>query len=200
MHRFKHLITVLKHKHYVFKYARKLHIPWLGFKHDLSKFSYTEFHLSAKYYAGDKSPTIIERQYNDGVSKITMHHAFRNKHHWHYYVDFIKDGIIIAKIDFKHSLEYVADIISASRVYKKKEFNYQGVYNYFKSHSEHYLMHPGNKEFILWCVDSIDKLGFKKLKKKYLKENYYLIMNKYTNSILIPYNDFSFKYVDVKHE
>ena len=71
MHRFKHLITVLKHKHYVFKYARKLHIPWLGFKHDLSKFSYTEFHLSAKYYAGDKSPTIIERQYNDGVSKIT---------------------------------------------------------------------------------------------------------------------------------
>lgn len=89
MHPFKHLFTVLRHKWYVFNYACKLHIPWTGFVHDLSKFSAIEFWLSAKYYAGDKSPTIIERQYNNNVSKITLHHTLRNKHHWHSYVDFL---------------------------------------------------------------------------------------------------------------
>ena len=51
---FKHLFTVIKHKHYVFLNACKLHIPFLGFKHDLSKFHPTEFFRSVKYFAGDK--------------------------------------------------------------------------------------------------------------------------------------------------
>ena len=119
---FKHLFTVIKHKHYVFLNACRLHIPFLGFKHDLTKFHPTEFFRSVKYFAGDKSPTIVEREYNNGISKITLHHTLRNKHHWHAHVDFLPRGIIIAPIDYRHSLEYVADILSASKVYMKKNY------------------------------------------------------------------------------
>ena len=52
-----HLKTVLTHKWYVFIYCCKLGIPWQGIKHDLSKFSWTEFSESVKYYqGGEKSP------------------------------------------------------------------------------------------------------------------------------------------------
>ena len=122
--------------------ACRLHIPFLGFKHDLTKFHPTEFFRSVKYFAGDKSPTIVEREYNDGISKITLHHTLRNKHHWHAHVDFLPSGIIIAPIDFRHSLEYVADILSASKVYMKKNYTIHKAYEYFYNECFHYLMHP----------------------------------------------------------
>lgn len=193
----KHFITVIKHKHYVFKYARRLHIPFLGFKHDLSKFSPTEFFLSAKYYAGDKSPTIVERHYNNNVSRITLHHTLRNKHHWHPYVDFLPDGFIIAPIDYKHSLEYVCDIMAATRVYNKR-VDLDKTYNYFEAHSKRYFMHPLNKEFILWCVNEIREFGFKRMKKKYTKNKYNELKNKYEPSMFIPYDNFSFDYLNIK--
>ena len=200
MHPFKHLKVVLKHKWFVFIYACRLHIPWTGFMHDWSKFSPTEFIRSAKYFAGDKSPTIVERQYNNGVSKITLHHTLRNKHHWHCYVDFMPTGLIIDKFEFKHNVEYVCDIMSASKVYMKEKYTIHMAYDYFEKHSKWYLMHPGNKEFVLWCVDEIDKYGFKHMKKKYLKENYQRIMAKYPPAIFIPYDNFNFDPVTIKED
>lgn len=196
MHLYKHFLTVIKHKHYVFKYAKKLHIPWIGFLHDLSKFSFTEFYRSAKYFAGDKTPVYNERKDNNGISEITLHHAKRNKHHWHYYVDYLKEGMIIAPINYKHSLEYVCDIMAASKVYNK-QLDFDEVYQYFESHSKTYFMHPLNKEFILWCVYEIKCFGFKKMKKKYTKAKYNQIKQKYKTAILIPYNNFSFQALDI---
>lgn len=190
---FKHLNTVIKHKHFVFKYARKLGIPFIGFFHDMSKFSYTEFHLSSKYFSGVRSPTAIERLDNDMWSNICAHHVGRNKHHWHYWVDFIKDGIVVREIPFKHAVEYVCDIMSASRVYNPKEFSYMKVYNYFNEHSKRYLMHPQTKEFILWVVDSIDKNGFKETKKN-LKPKYQELHEKYGSvTILLPFSEINMK-------
>ena len=195
---FKHLFTVIKHKHYVFLNACKLHIPFLGFKHDLSKFHPTEFFRSVKYFAGDKSPTIVEREYNAGISKITLHHTLRNKHHWHAHVDFLPKGVIIAAIDYKHSLEYVADILSASKVYMKKNFTIHKAYEYFYNECNHYLMHPLNKEFILWCVSEIEECGFRKMKKKYTKNKYNELVNKYPKSMFIPFDNFSLSLLDIK--
>lgn len=195
---FKHLMTVLRHKHFVFWNAWRLHIPWLGFIHDLSKFHPTEFFRSVKYFAGDKSPTIVERQYNDGISRITLHHTLRNKHHWHSSVDFLPTGIIIAPIDYRHSLEYVSDILSASKVYMKKTYTIHKAYEYFYNECPHYLMHPLNKEFILWCVSEIEQYGFRKMKKKYTKAKYYELKKKYTNSVFIPFDNFSLSYLDIK--
>ncbi len=195
---FKHLFTVIKHKHYVFLNACRLHIPFLGFKHDFTKFHPTEFFRSVKYFAGDKSPTIVEREYNDGISKITLHHTLRNKHHWHAHVDFLPSGIIIAPIDYRHSLEYVADILSASKVYMKKNYTIHKAYEYFYKECPHYLMHPLNKEFILWCVSEIEECGFRKMKKKYTKNKYNELVNKYPKSMFIPFDNFSLSLLDIK--
>ena len=47
---FGHLKTILIHKYWVFVYCHKLGITWQGIIHDLSKFSWTEFSESVKYY------------------------------------------------------------------------------------------------------------------------------------------------------
>ena len=194
---FKHLNVVIKHKWLVFIYGIRMHIPVIAFFHDLSKFHPVEFFRSVKYFAGDKSPTIIERQYNNSVSYITLHHTLRNKHHWHCYVDFLPKNIVIARINYKHSVEYVCDILAASKVYLKKDYTPKSAYEYFSEHSKTYLMHPANKEFVIWCTDEISKYGFKKMKKRYLIDNYNRIINKYPVSILIPFDNFSLDYLNI---
>ena len=44
----KHFITITQHKILVFKLSIKAGIPWRGFMHDFSKYSFTEFFESAK--------------------------------------------------------------------------------------------------------------------------------------------------------
>ena len=119
---FKHLWVVLKHKHNVTYYASKLGIFWTGFVHDLTKFTPTEFGLSVKYFHGKKSPTIVERADNDNFSYICVAHTGRNKHHWQYWVDYTRYEMVVNRIPYKHSLEYVADVLSASKVYNPKDF------------------------------------------------------------------------------
>ena len=183
---FKHLKVVVRHRHNVLKYSTKLGIFWTGLVHDLSKFRPVEFNRSVKYFHGKKSPTIIERASHDNFSYICVAHTGRNKHHWQYWVDYTRDDIVVNKIPFKHALEYVADIISASKVYNPKEFTLMVVYNYFKEHSQTYLMHPATKEFILWCVKEAHKKGFKAVKKKITGAKYEEIGSKYPNTIIVP--------------
>ena len=183
---FKHLKVVLKHKFFVFCYSCKLGIPFLGFIHDFSKFTPTEFLRSVKYFDGRKSPTIIERNSHDGFSYICARHVGRNKHHWQYWVDYTNHDIVINRIPFKRSLEYVADVLSASRVYNPKDFKPSVAYNYFLNHSRFYLMHPATKEFILWCIKEANDKGFKLVKKKYSKIKYQEIKGKYPNTIIVP--------------
>ena len=183
---FKHLWVVIKHKHNVLKYASKLGIFWTGLVHDMSKFTPLEFNRSVKYFHGHKSPTIVERGENDNFSYICVAHTGRNKHHWQYWVDYTNQDIIVNRIPYRNSLEYVADVLSASKVYNPKNFNYMVAYNYFKEHSKFYLMHPANKEFILWCIKEINDFGFSAVKKRITKEKYNEISLKYPNTIIVP--------------
>ena len=61
-HPIKHFITITKHRHLVMKLCFKMGLYKQGLLHDLSKYSYTEFSNSAKYYVGTYSPTISERK------------------------------------------------------------------------------------------------------------------------------------------
>ena len=80
---FGHLKTVLHHKKLVFIYCVKAGIPLRGILHDLSKFSFTEFFGSVKYFSdGKRSPTVAERN-DKGYSAVWLHHKGRNKHHRH---------------------------------------------------------------------------------------------------------------------
>lgn len=195
---FKHLKVVLKHKYNVFRYASKLGIFWTGLVHDLSKFRPVEFLRSVKYFDGRRSPTIIERKEHDNFSYICVAHTGRNKHHWQYWVDYTRDDIVVNKIPFKHALEYVADVLSASKVYNPKDFNLMVAHNYFRDHSQTYLMHPATKEFILWCIKEAYDSGFKAVKKKFTKIKYEEIGRKYPNTIIVPIRNIGMEYFEMK--
>ena len=49
-HPFKHLKLIIKHRHRVIANASHMGIFFHALRHDLSKFSYLEFHTSSKYY------------------------------------------------------------------------------------------------------------------------------------------------------
>ena len=57
---FGHLRTITKHRHMVIKHCKKAGILWQGLRHDLSKYSPTEFVPGVKYYTGTKSPKVNE--------------------------------------------------------------------------------------------------------------------------------------------
>ena len=195
---FKHLWVVIKHKSNVLYYATKLGIFWTGLVHDLTKFSPTEFNRSVKYFHGKKSPTIVERASHDNFSYICVAHTGRNKHHWQYWVDYTRWEIVVNKIPYRHALEYVADVLSASKVYNPKDFNFMVAHDYFKEHSKTYLMHPATKEFILWCIKEAHDNGFKAVKKKISKAKYIEISNKYTPTIIVPITNIGMEHFEIK--
>ena len=81
MHPIAHFKTITAHRHLVCRYCFRLGLYGQGLKHDLSKYSPTEFWRGAKYYQGDRSPNDAERMKN-GTSLAWLHHKGRNRHHF----------------------------------------------------------------------------------------------------------------------
>lgn len=76
-----HLLTVLRHKYYVFQACKDCGIIWRGIKHDLSKLSFTEFLEVANHYEKGRTPlAVVKEKY--GYSKAWLHHKGHNTHHW----------------------------------------------------------------------------------------------------------------------
>lgn len=171
-HPFKHFLLISKHRHRVIKNAFHLGIFFHSLKHDLSKYTLTEFITSSKYYDGHHSPVYEERLSNDYFSKVCQHHAKRNAHHWEYWTDFFNGRILAKRMPYKYALEYVADVLSASYTYNPKSFSGLSTYNYFDSRKDHYFMNNATKEFILWCLKQYSISGFNNLKRKDTKAKY----------------------------
>lgn len=178
-HLWKHLKTVTVHRHRVISNGRHLGIFWHCLRHDLSKFSPIEFITSSKYYAGDHSPVYEERLRNGYFSKICQHHTRRNKHHYEYWTDFFNGRVLAKRMPFVYSLEYVADILSASKTYHPKGFKPMDAYEYFIRHSSHYFIHPATVEFVSSCLKEYASNGWNNLKKKKTKALYQEIAAKY---------------------
>ena len=66
MHIWKHFSTITRHRHKVIIHCAKAGIFWQGLRHDLSKYSPTEFIAGVKNYLGDKSPNEKERERSQG--------------------------------------------------------------------------------------------------------------------------------------
>lgn len=181
-HPFKHFLLVIKHRHQVIKNGFHLGIFFHCFMHDLSKFSPAEFFTSSKYYKGNGSPVYYERLHNNYYSKVCQHHTKRNKHHWEYYTDFLAGRIICINMPYVYSLEYVADVLSASKTYNKKDFKSESALNYFNDVKKHYYMTDGTEEFLTECFRRYKDSGFKNLKKKDTKKLYKSIMSKYPDT------------------
>ena len=83
---FGHFHTITHHRHKVISNCARAGILGQGLRHDLSKYSLTEFIPGVKYYTGTRSPNEGERR-DIGYSKAWMHHKGRNKHHYEYWQD-----------------------------------------------------------------------------------------------------------------
>lgn len=186
---FKHLRTILKHKRLVFYNSCKLGILYRGLVHDLSKFRPSEFIRSSKSYLGNKTPTIKERENNDGYSYIAVYHTNRNKHHWQYWLDYNSKEILVKKFPYKYALEYIADIMSASKTYNPKNYNGTVVLEYFKKHCVNYLLHPMTKAFIIECLNIYIDKGFKGIKKRVTKKIYFKLDLEYDDIIKLPFDN-----------
>lgn len=145
---YQHFVLITKHKWYVFKNCLKAKIFWRGIKHDLSKYSPTEFWESVKYFTGDKSP-IDNCKADKGYSKAWMHHKGRNSHHYEYWQDNFDNGGQALQMPFKDAIELVCDYIAAGMAYMKDNFTYKSEYEWWLNKSKNNIaMHPNTKRFV----------------------------------------------------
>lgn len=127
-----HFKTITKHRHAVIKHCAKAGILWQGLRHDLSKYSPTEFIPGARYYVGTRSPNELERE-TYGYSRAWMHHKGRNKHHFEYWTDYSpKDRKVMpVKMPLRYVVEMVCDRIAASKIYQGKNYTDRHPIEYF---------------------------------------------------------------------
>lgn len=168
-HLFGHLKIVTIHRYRVFINCCHLGIPLQGLVHDLSKFNPQEFLPSAKYYQGNSSPIFAQRKNENLYSSICVHHTNHNKHHFEYWIDIYRGDLLLKAMPFKYVLEYLADVISASETYNKKNYNKNMPFEYFSNRYKYYLMNEGTINCLLELFKIYSETGFKHLHKKETK-------------------------------
>lgn len=144
-----HLGTVISHKHNVFIHCRKAGIFWQGVKHDMSKFSPTEFIPGVRYFQGDRSPNEGERG-ELGYSLAWMHHKGRNRHHYEYWTDYdrvTKDNGPV-EMPVRYVVEMFCDRVAACKTYMKKAYKDSSALEYYQRKKGHRNIHPKTQELL----------------------------------------------------
>ena len=177
--RFRHFVTITKHRHQVIRNAWHCGIFVSSWDHDLSKYGPSEFITSAKYYNGTHSPIFDERMHNGYFSHVCQHHTHRNKHHWEFWTGFFMGRIVVCAMPWKYATELVCDMLSAAKTYDPKGFKEDTTLNYFLKHSERFYMATQTHEYVEWCLERYRDLGFKGLKKKDTKAKYEELLKQY---------------------
>ena len=142
-HAIKHFKTISRHRWLVMQHCVKAGIPLQGLVHDLSKYGPTEFIPGARYYLGDKSPNVAERE-KKGASLAWMHHKGRNKHHFEYWIDYQikirRPGPV--RMPARYLIEMFCDRVAASKVYQGENYSQEKPLEYLRSGHAKTLMHP----------------------------------------------------------
>ncbi len=168
---FLHLKTVCKHKWEVFKLCARAGIVWQGIVHDLSKFSFTEFWESAKYFQGNRSPIVACRT-KEGYSKAWLHHKGRNKHHYQYWYDY-ECVNPTPMIPYKYVVEMICDSIAAGKVYNGKNWKQDSQLRYWQRTKGKAKLHSGVEKMLDAVYQQLADEGIKKtIQKKNLKALY----------------------------
>lgn len=142
----KHFKLITYHKWLVFKLCCKIGEPWRGFMHDWSKYSWTEFGESIKYYNGNHSP-IIEAKKANGYSKAWLHHKGRNKHHSEYWLDENapeKTPIM----PYEYAAEMICDKLAAGMAYQGKNFTNEYELKYWEEEKIKVRANEKIKDFV----------------------------------------------------
>lgn len=146
---FGHFKTITKHRHKVIAHCARAGILWQGLRHDLSKYSPTEFFAGAKYYQGTRSPNEAERELF-GYSKAWLHHKGRNRHHFEYWFDYDPKTKMNApvKMPLKYVIEMFCDRVAASKIYQGKNYTDKQPLEYFLRAKGRRVIHPETSDFL----------------------------------------------------
>lgn len=153
-HPIKHFKTITYHRQLVCAHCIKAGIPLQGLMHDLSKYSPTEFIPGARYYLGNKSPNVGERE-KKGASYAWMHHKGRNKHHFEYWYDYcIKTRRAEAvRMPARYLIEMFCDRVAASKVYQGANYSQDKPLAYFRDGHAKNFMHSETAQVLeQWLV------------------------------------------------
>lgn len=165
-----HFITITKHRHCVLRHCFKAGIFFQGLRHDLSKYSPTEFIPGAKYYAGTRSPNEVEREHI-GYSSAWLHHKGRNRHHYEYWMDYNPETKRMEPVEMpmKYLKEMFCDRVAASKIYQGRNYTESHPIQYFRNAKNRILIHPKTAEILENLLLMLEEKGenetFKYLKK-----------------------------------
>lgn len=162
-HILKHFKTITKHRHKVIANCAKAGILWQGLRHDLSKYSPTEFIPGAKYYQGTRSPNERERELY-GYSRAWMHHKGRNRHHYEYWNDYNPQTRQIENVEMpvKYVIEMFCDRVAASKIYNGKDYKDSDPYTYFLRIKGKNRMHPKTEALLNELLEMLRDEGEEK--------------------------------------
>lgn len=175
MKAFQHFRTITHHKYLVMKGCFAVGLYWQGICHDLSKYSWTEFKVGAKYYQGDRSPNNAERE-DIGYSSAWLHHKGRNRHHYEYWIDYstkaVKGGMAPVPMPTQYVVEMLMDRIAASKTYRGDAYTDQDPLAYYRSGKEPPMIHPQTaallEQLLQMLADKGEKETFAYVKKHVL--------------------------------
>lgn len=127
-----HFKTITRHRHTVIAHSRRAGILFQGLRHDLSKYSLTEFIPGARFYCGDKSPNEEERALY-GYSAAWLHHKGRNRHHFEYWSDYNVKTKEFGPVPMppKYIAEMFCDRVAASKIYQGEKYTDKHPLEYF---------------------------------------------------------------------
>lgn len=157
-----HFRLITRHRHKVIAHCGKAGILWQGLRHDLSKYSPTEFFAGVKYYQGDRSPNEKERE-TLGYSLAWLHHKGRNRHHFEYWTDYNPQTkkVMPVKMPERFLAEMFCDRVAASKIYKGVDYNDRCALEYFQ-HSQarkNGAMHPETEQKLMELLTILAEQG-----------------------------------------
>lgn len=173
-HPIKHFKVITRHRHQVIRHCFKAGIFWQGLRHDLSKYTPSEFISGAKYFLCTRSPNEGERE-DKGYSSAWIHHQGRNKHHFEYWKDYNSETHLIepVKMPYRYVAEMFCDRVAASKIYQGK--------NYTESHPIEYFMRAKKTRFIHKETSDELELLLNMLNEKGEKETFKFLKNRIKN-------------------
>ena len=170
-----HFRTITKHRHAVIRNCRRAGILWQGLRHDLSKYSPTEFIPGVKYYVGTRSPNELERM-DKGYSAAWLHHKGRNRHHFEYWSDYnpVERRVGPVKMPLRYEIEMVCDRMAASKIYLGDKYTDASALEYFVHGKSHRVIHPETSDLCERLLTMLADEGEEKTfayMRRLLKEN-----------------------------
>lgn len=155
-----HFKTITKHRHKVIANCAKAGILWQGLRHDLSKYSPTEFISGVKYYQGFRSPNDRERE-EKGYSSAWLHHKGRNRHHFEYWTDYDPKTrrIVPVKMPVRYVAEMFCDRLAASKIYNGRNYTDRSPLEYFVAAKGVRIIHPETSNLIESLLTTLAEKG-----------------------------------------